>query len=159
MDSAKWAAVESAHMVTLVPPAPARGFIDRYKQEWSALGRAEDKLPLLGISRHVVLAETEAEARKAAERAYRPWVKHMELLWVKNGTTLPLGLPPEFAQIEQAGAAYAGTPAGFIEYVKAQEAATGATYFVCDVAFGDLSYEESLRTVNLLGEKVLPAFA
>jgi len=32
-------------------------------------------------------------------------------------------------------------------------------YFVCDVAFGDLTLEEALQTVELLGNEVLPAFA
>jgi len=36
---------------------------------------------------------------------------------------------------------------------------TGATYFVCDVAFGDLTPEESLQTIKLLGEQVIPHFA
>jgi hypothetical protein len=36
---------------------------------------------------------------------------------------------------------------------------TGANYFVCDVAFGDLAPEESLQTIKLLGEQVIPHFA
>ena len=158
-DSAYWAAFESAHMVTLLPTGPARAAIDKYRSEWKNFGKADDELPLLGISRHVVLAETDAAAIRTAARAYRLWLRHMELLWVRNGMKLPLGLPPEIEPLLQAGAAFAGTASGFKSYLEEQIAATGATYFVCDLAFGDLTPAESMRTVELLGNEILPSFA
>src|SRR5262249_8159275 len=33
-DAAYWAALEDAHIVTLVPPQPARAVFDRYRAEW-----------------------------------------------------------------------------------------------------------------------------
>ncbi len=158
-ESAYWAAFESAHMVTLLPPDGARAAIDRYRSAWKGFGRADEQLPLLGISRHVVLADTDAAAIRIAERAYRRWLEHMELLWVRNGMKLPLGLPPEIGPLLQGRAAFAGTVGGFKSFLEDQIAATGATYFVCDVAFGDLTPEESMRTVELLGEQILPVFA
>ena len=35
----------------------------------------------MGVARQIVLAENEAEAKRAAQRAYRPWRTHIELLW------------------------------------------------------------------------------
>jgi alkanesulfonate monooxygenase SsuD/methylene tetrahydromethanopterin reductase-like flavin-dependent oxidoreductase (luciferase family) len=150
--------LESAHIVTLLPPDPARAIIERYRLEWRNFGRSDDELPLMGISRHIVLADTDAEAIRIAERAYRVWLKHMELLWNRNGMKLPLGLPPDIAPLLQARSAFAGTVAGFENFLKDQIRATGATYFVCDVAFGDLTPEESMRTTRLLAEKVVPQF-
>lgn len=158
-DATYWAALEKAHIVTLVPPEPARAVIERYRQEWKRLGGGEADLPLLGVSRHIVLAETTAAAFRSAERAYRRWLQHMELLWIKHGTKLPLGLPPEIGPLLQIGAAFAGTASEFKNFVDQQIRATGATYLVCDVAFGDLSYAESMQTVKLLGEEVIPHFA
>ena len=112
----------------------------------------------MGISRHVVLADSSAEAVRIVERAYRPWLKHMELLWVRNGTKLPLGLPPEIGPLLDARAAFAGTGSEFKEFLEDQIRSTGANYFVCDVAFGDLAPKESLRTIKLLGEQVIPEF-
>jgi hypothetical protein len=57
-----------------------------------------------------------------------------------------------------ARAAFAGTVNEFKMYLEDQVRSTGATYFVCDVAFGDLTPEESLQTVKLLGEQVIPQF-
>ena len=48
--------------------------------------------------------------------------------------------------------------AGFRNFLKDQIEATGANYFVCDVAFGDLTPEESMRTTRLLAEDVMPQF-
>ena len=113
----------------------------------------------MGIARHVVLADTDAEAFGIAERAYRVWLKHMELLWIRNGMKLPLGLPPDIGPLLQAGSAFAGTVVGFRNFLKDQIEATGATYFVCDVAFGDLTPEESMRTTKLVAEEVMSRFS
>ena len=117
---------------------------------WKNFARSDDQLPLMGISRHIVLADTEAEAIRIAERAYRIWLKHMELLWNRNGMKLPLGLPPDIGPLLQARSAFAGTVAGFRNFLKDQIEATDASYFVCDVAFGDLTPEELMRTTRLL---------
>ena len=71
---------------------------------------------------------------------------------------LPLGLPPEIGPLLQSGSAFAGTAAAFRSFVKDQIMETGATYLVCDVAFGDLTPEESMRTTTLLAEEVMPQF-
>jgi hypothetical protein len=105
-----------------------------------------------------VLAESTSVALRIAERAYRPWLKHMKLLWVQNGSKLPLGLPPEIGPLLAANAAFAGTAEDFETFLREQISSTGATYFVCDLAFGDLTPEESMQTVKLLGEEVIPHF-
>ena len=78
---------------------------------------------------------------------------------MRNGTKLPLGLPPEIGPLLAARAAFAGTVSEFKTFLEEQIRSTGATYFVCDVAFGDLAPEESLQTIKLLGEQVIPHFA
>ena len=83
----------------------------------------------------------------------------MELLWELNGAKLPLGLPPEIGPSLAAGTAFAGTVGDFTGFLREQISSTGATYFVCDIAFGDLTPEESMITIRLLGEEVIPHFA
>jgi hypothetical protein len=83
----------------------------------------------------------------------------MELLWERHGAKLPLGLPPEIGPLLKVGTAFAGTASEFKSYLEQQIRSTGATYFVCDVAFGDLTPQESMQTVRLLGEEVLPHYA
>jgi hypothetical protein len=83
----------------------------------------------------------------------------MELLWTRHGMKLPLNLPPQIGPMLQAGSAFAGTAAGFKRLLDEQISATGASYIVCDVAFGDISPKEAMRTVELLASEVMPAFA
>jgi alkanesulfonate monooxygenase SsuD/methylene tetrahydromethanopterin reductase-like flavin-dependent oxidoreductase (luciferase family) len=144
-------------IVTLSAPAVARTIIERYRSERAQ--PTSNSLPIMGIARHVVVAETEAAAVSVAERAYKPWLKHMELLWTAHGLKLPLGLPPEIGPLLQIGTAFAGTATGLRNFVDGQAKATGANYFVCDVAFGDVSLKEAMRTVDLLAREVIPFFA
>ena len=118
-------------------------------------------MPMMGINRHIVLAETEAEARDIARRAYRPWRQHMELLWAKYDVPFPLkaGLPDEWDPLQAHGHAIAGTPSQVRDYIAAQAEAAGATYFVCDFAFGTISHDEAIKSVELFAREVMPAFA
>jgi len=159
LDGTHWAALESAHMVTLLPTEGARAVIDRYRSEWAGFGRAEKDLPLMGVMRLVVLADTEAEALGTAERAYASWLGHMRLLWDQHDMEFPLGLPPEIGPMLEVGAAFAGTAAGFRDFVAGSVAAIGANYMTCDVAFGDMTFAEAMRTTQLIGREVMPAFA
>jgi alkanesulfonate monooxygenase SsuD/methylene tetrahydromethanopterin reductase-like flavin-dependent oxidoreductase (luciferase family) len=158
-ESVPGAALAGAHIVTLSPPPAARTIFDLYRSEWVKLGRPTEAMPLMGLARHVVLGETEAAALSTAQRAYIPWLRHMELLWTRHGMKLPLNLPPQIGPMLQAGSAFAGTAAGFRKFLDEQIAATGATYVVCDVAFGDITLKEAMRTVDLLAGEVMPSFA
>lgn len=153
-----WAAKEGAHMVTLLPTEGARAVIDRFKSEWVGFGRSEADLPLHGVMRLVVLAETDTEARATAARAYASWLGHMRLLWDQKGMEFPLRLPPEIGPMIDAGAAFAGTPARFRDFIKQSVESIGANYVTCDVAFGDMTFDEAMQTTELIGEQVIPAF-
>lgn len=158
-DATVWPAREGANIATLQPAPAARALADRFRAEWQGLGHPEDTLPLIGLIRHIVLAESDAQALRTAERAYRRWRTHMEILWVQHGTKLPLALPQEIGPLLTAGAAFAGTASGARRFVAEQIEQSSASYFICDITFGDISLEEAMRTVDLLGREVLPSFA
>lgn len=158
-DGTHWAALEGAHIVTLLPTDGARAVIDRYRSEWAHLGRSEADLPLMGVSRLIVLADTDARALKIAQRAYASWLGHMRLLWDQHGMEFPLGLPPEVGPMIEAGAAFAGTAAGFRRFVAQSVESIGANYLACDVAFGDMTFDEAMHTTELIGTEIIPAFA
>jgi alkanesulfonate monooxygenase SsuD/methylene tetrahydromethanopterin reductase-like flavin-dependent oxidoreductase (luciferase family) len=154
-----WAAANDVNLVTLLPADAARAITDRYRAEWAALGKPTEKLPMIGMIRHMVLAEDESAARRAAERGYRLWRQNMEILWVQHGMVLPLPLPVEFEPLRAHGGAFAGTPAGARDYIAEQVETAGVNYFVADVAFGDLTVDDALHTAELLASKVMPGFA
>ena len=153
-----WAARERANIATLVPAPAARAIADRFRAEWNALGHSGEPPPTVGLIRHIVLADRENEAHGVIERAYRRWRRHMEILWLQHGRQLPLALPQEVGPLLAAGSAFAGTAAAAQRYIAAQIETSDANYFICDIAFGDITLEEGMRTVELLGREVMPEF-
>jgi len=157
-EASVWAAVEKANIATLVPAPAARPISDRFRAEWAKLGHPQDPPPLVGLIRHIVLAEREADALSIAARAYRRWRRHMEHLWVQRGHEFPLALPQEIGPLLAAGAAFAGTSAGARRFIAEQLETAGANYFICDITFGDITLDEAMRTVELLGREAMPFF-
>src|SRR5260370_17646094 len=93
-ETVSWAVANDVNVVTFL--RDTRPLSDAYRAEWKELGKGEAELPMLGLTRHIVVADTEAEARKIAQRAYRPWRRHMALLWGQKAGPFPLqGTPPQ----------------------------------------------------------------
>ena len=61
LERARWCAQLAMPMLALVPSRRVRPLTDAYRAEWAALGRPADDLPALGISRQIVIADTQRE--------------------------------------------------------------------------------------------------
>ncbi len=125
------------------------------------LGRPAAELPLWGVNRHIIIADTEAEALDTARRGYPAWRHHMGQLWHKYNVPFPLeaALPEDWSELQRHGDAIAGTPAQVRDYIAREIAATGVNYYVCDFAFGTISHDEAMRSIALFTDEVMPAFA
>jgi alkanesulfonate monooxygenase SsuD/methylene tetrahydromethanopterin reductase-like flavin-dependent oxidoreductase (luciferase family) len=159
-ERAAWAAEHEVNVVALLPAPRVKPITDAYRREWEALGRAADDIPFMGVSRLVVVAESEDQAMATARRAYRPWFTNLNHLWRKYGVPSPLDgvLPEDFVDWHNAGAGFAGTPAQARDYIAAQAQDAGINYFCADLAFGDITFEEASRTVDLFEREIIPAF-
>jgi len=159
--SLSWAAANGANIVARRPVPVVRQITDAYRAEWQKLGRADADIPKMGVNRHIVVAETEAEARDIASRAYVAWRHHMGLLWHAYNVPFPLeaSLPPEFDRILDHGDAVAGTPSQVRDFIAREIRETGVNYYVCDFVFGTMSPEEAHRSIDLFASEVMPAFA
>ena len=115
------------------------------------------RAPRLGMNRHIVIAEDRAVALAAARRAYRVWFGSFMKLWRENNTP-PVGVnyPEEIDGFIATGLAAVGTPADVREILQGQFRESGANYLGCRFAFGDLTLEESLRSVDLFTREVMP---
>jgi alkanesulfonate monooxygenase SsuD/methylene tetrahydromethanopterin reductase-like flavin-dependent oxidoreductase (luciferase family) len=158
-DAAVWAAANDVNACALLPAPLVRTITDRYRAEWEALGKPADELPLLGLNRPLVLAEDEGEAIRIASRAYKRWKRNLDWLWDERGVVSPLAgvLSDEFEGFMGIGGAFAGTPAQAREFVHEQLETAGATYLAIDPAFGDVTYEETVRTVELFAREIMAA--
>ena len=155
-----WAAEHEVNVVALLPPAMVKPITDRYRQEWEALGRAADDIPFMGVSRLIVVAETERQAMATARRAYRLWFDSINLLWRKYDVPSPLDgvLPEDFADWHEMRGGFAGTPDQARDYIGSEMEQAGINYFCADLAFGDITFEEAARTVDLFAREIIPAF-
>ncbi len=133
-------------------------FSNRYRAAWKALGRADADMPLIGLSRHVVVGDTDRAAQSAAKRAFTLWYDALIHLWRANGVGLPRQMiPAEFESALEAGYIVAGSPTTVRDRLKRDNATSGINYCLFRLAFGDLSFEESARSVELLAKEVMPA--
>ncbi|HTV51834.1 MAG TPA: LLM class flavin-dependent oxidoreductase [Steroidobacteraceae bacterium] len=158
-DSAAWAAAERANIVSLQPAAVARRTLDRYRDEWQRLGRAPQDLPLLGLARHVVVAESEAAALATARAAFCRWRQSFSILWEQRGVAFPLAYPRDWDALQESGLCIAGTPAAVRDYLLRQSQAAGATGFLCHMIFGEMPAADALRSLTLFATEVAPALA
>ena len=160
-ESVPWAAQNGAHIVMRRPIPAVRDVVQSYKAEWKKLGRAEADLPLMGVNRHIIVADTDNAARDIARRAYPAWRHHMGLLWHQYNVPFPLeaALPPDFETVLERGDAVAGAPGTVRDFIAREIAETGVNYYVCDFAFGTISHEDALRSTELFAREVMPAFA
>jgi alkanesulfonate monooxygenase SsuD/methylene tetrahydromethanopterin reductase-like flavin-dependent oxidoreductase (luciferase family) len=156
-DRLAWVVANHVNIVCNGPPALVGEVCDRYRQLWSSQGRSADRLPLLGMTRTIVVAHTDAEARSVARRAYRCWHQSFIKLWTKHGTR-PLNAfyPDDFDEAERLGFGIAGTPAFVRDGLARQLAQARVNYLVCRFAFGDMTLAESLGSLELFAGDVMP---
>lgn len=133
-------------------------FAARFRATWRALGRAEKDLPLIGLSRHVVVGDSDREARSAARRAFALWYDALIHLWRAHGVGLPRQMiPAEFEQALEGGYVVAGSSSTVRDRLKRDNDVAGINYCLCRLAFGDLSFEEAARSTELFAREVMPA--
>lgn len=156
VQSAEWAADEGVNCVSLLPAAGAARLFEAYRARWAAGGR-DGPMPLLGLNRHVVVAESDARARAVAEAAFPAWRASFEHLWKRRGVPLPMRFPETWAAMEETGQAVAGSPATVRAYVAGQRAETGASYLGCQILFGTMPLADALASAELLSREVMPA--
>ena len=152
-----WPAENGLNVITNSTAELASNITTSYRDVWSKLGRSQEDLPKLGMTRYLVIAETEEDALSSARRAYPVWRKSFMALWDLHGQN-PVGVhyPEEFDGLLETGQGIAGTPTQVLEALEAQIEAAGINYLVGRFAFGDLSYEESRRSVELYASNIMP---
>lgn len=160
-DAIAWAAPNNINVVSLGPAARARAISDRYAHEWQKLGRDPGSLPGIGITRHVVVADTDDEARHIAHEAYPRWREAMEFIWKRSGApfTLTEIYPHDYATLEAVGHGIAGSPATVRDYMARLRQETGVNTVLCQMVFGDMTFDQAARSIALFGREVIPAFA
>ena len=118
-EGAAWPAQNAINIVCAGPLPHVRTITDRYRAEWAAAGNSPDELPLLGINRFVVAADTDREALDLGRRAWPPFYASFMKLWKKHGTQPRYArIPEDFDTMVKNGGALAGSPATIRDLVR-----------------------------------------
>jgi alkanesulfonate monooxygenase SsuD/methylene tetrahydromethanopterin reductase-like flavin-dependent oxidoreductase (luciferase family) len=134
-----------------------REISDRYRAEWAAVGNAPHGLPLIGINRFVLAADSDAEAMALGRRAWPLFYRSFMKLWKLHGTQPRFArLPEDFDTLVQNGGALAGSGATLRDQVRSMMEAAGTNYFIGQFSFGDLSQEEVMYSAGIFAREVLP---
>ena len=118
----------------------AKPIFDAFRASWAETGKPVAKQPLMGLGRFVVLAPDGQEAKAIATRAFPKWEASFWKLWDMRGARPPVPLPE----------VYAGTPNEVLETLAAHIKDSGATYLLSRFAFGDVSLQEAMRSIELV---------
>jgi len=150
-----WAAKRGLNLLCLVSNARSREIFDDYRAHLDKLGQPE---PFIGQARQLVVAETDAEAERIAERAWQRFALNFN--WLVNHLGRPtFPLAPTFAGAVEQGLAFAGSPASVRQFVSRASDEAGANYLALELAFGSIAEEEVAQSATLFTREVMPDFA
>ena len=157
-ESAEFAADNRFNVVSNAAPKAVRVITDRFRARWAGNGGDLDRIPFMGMARHVVIADTDAAALKLARRAYARWWEGFIYLWRLRGMKPPFTTYTEdFDDVLANGQAIVGSVDTVRETIASQVAEAGLNYMLLRFAFGDLTLEESMRSIELFHSKIQPA--
>ena len=157
-EGAVWPAQNRINIVCGGPIPRAREISDRYRAEWAAAGNAPEQLPLIGINRFVVCADTDGEAMELGRRAWPHFYRSFMKLWNLHGTQPRYArIPDDFEAVVKNGGGIVGSPGTIGEQVARMAGEAGANYFISQFSFGDLTQEEVLHSAGIFARAVLPS--
>jgi alkanesulfonate monooxygenase SsuD/methylene tetrahydromethanopterin reductase-like flavin-dependent oxidoreductase (luciferase family) len=157
-EAVPWAAQNRVNIVGNLPGAGMRALTDRYRDEWDSLGNDPADLPLMGVGRHVVVAQTDREALEIARRGYDKWRASFLKLWLAHDM-MPVAhavFPERYEDAEAQGRAVAGTPDKVRDFLQRTIDDAGLNYLLCRFAFGDITGDEALNSIDMFTRHVMP---
>ena len=158
--NAAWPAENDVNIVALGLRDNTSAIIKAYREARAKAGRDAEGT-LMGVSRHVVVADTDERALTIARRAYPLWRTSFRWLFNRHGTEpRVIGIyPPTFDELMALNNGIAGSPETVRRYLAEEIAANGCNYLVPQMVFGDMKLAEALHSITLFGKEVMPALA
>ena len=115
----------------------------------------------IGALRHIVVADTDAEARKIAKTNVDYHVNSLNWLRKMHAKTEAQvrGLVPRgvtFEEWEKDGMAIAGSPATVVAEIERQTDKLGINYLLTYLFFGTMTLDQAMRSLELMRTEVMP---
>jgi len=155
-DSAKHVGRQNVNLASLLAAPEARAVIDAFKDSWNrAHGDTGGKMPKAGIARNVYVAETDREAEERGKFGSKGFYESLVYLWRKYNVS-----HASLEEVIRAGGStlITGTPETVRARIEQELEQSGANYVIVRFAYGNLTHEESMRSLELFASEVLPHF-
>jgi alkanesulfonate monooxygenase SsuD/methylene tetrahydromethanopterin reductase-like flavin-dependent oxidoreductase (luciferase family) len=154
-----WPAENHVNIVALGLRDNTQAIIKAYREARRSKGFDENGT-LIGLSRHIVVADTDEAAMAIARRAYPRWRQSFRWLFNRHGTEpRVIGIyPPAFDDLVKLDNGIAGSPDTVRKFIARETELNGCNYFVPQMVFGDITLDEALRSIELFGKEIMPAF-
>ncbi len=155
-ESAAKAAQQSTNIVTLIGAVEAGKVIASYKQAWNAThGGTGKKMLRAGITRFVYVAENDKLAKERGHFGSLKFYESLVYLWRKFNVTA-MSLEEVIRSAE--ATLITGTPATVRARIEQEIEESGCNYYVPRFAYGNLTHDESVRSLELFTSEVMPHF-
>lgn len=151
-DKAEWAARHGMNVMGLGPAERFAASATRCRGAWTA---GEDAEMIVGMMRKVVVAPSDEEAIAIARAAHPRFAASFMALWDAHGNPRPRAMVDFDAAVEH-GTLVAGTAASVHAELARQAQAADLNYFALAFGWGELTLEQSLRSLRLFADEPLP---
>jgi alkanesulfonate monooxygenase SsuD/methylene tetrahydromethanopterin reductase-like flavin-dependent oxidoreductase (luciferase family) len=155
-ETGAWAADNGMNIACVGGADRVRAITDAYRARWRARAEPKAIMPLLGMVRQIVIADSDEAARALAAPAYQRWFDTFTHLSRLRGLPLPPAPPATFEQARQIGFSISGSASTVRRILTAQASNAGINYLLCQIAFGTLPLEASLRTASAIASEIMP---
>ena len=167
---ATWAGEQGMHFTANGGTAHAKVNINAFKAALAKRGgpaqpKAEFKGgAAIGQLRHIVVADTDAEARRIMKPAFEHHVASLNYIRNLNGSTeftarLNVHAGVDFETCEKNGMVIAGSPDTVLAKIREQAGELGTNYLLAYLFFGSLSLTDAMRSLQLFTTEVMPKVA
>ncbi|HVC44391.1 MAG TPA: LLM class flavin-dependent oxidoreductase [Candidatus Binataceae bacterium] len=163
-DSVLFAARHGMHMVGNGPNAALKKFTAMYAEELKKHKGGPDDLnphiaePRRGAIRHCYVAADDADLDAVARPAYRAYYNNIVKLWLDFRTIPAYGFTDDLDLARRNDVAIAGTVGEVRDQVGSFFEHSGCDYLVLSFAFGNLTHEQSRRSLERFATQVMPDF-
>ncbi len=163
-EGATFAGARGYNFMTLGTLDLARQNIDAFKTAYARRGKPQ--VPgsafaeglAIGVNRHIVIADTDADALRIATPAHASYHANLTKLWRENHATTAVAKAAigDAQEAIQAGALIVGSPDTVTREIQRQVDALGINYMTLGMLFGTIGYAEAMRTQHLFATHVMP---
>lgn len=162
-NSLNFAAQYGCNIVIGGPNHAAKRAAERYPELWQKHKNMPRRInspvqdPFIGGWRFIYIADSDAEAIATAAPAFKV---HMDRLAAPSRAWgyMPNVHIDNFETALELGIHIAGSPATVRERLARDISETGVNYFMLSIAWGGLTIEQSLRSLNLFVDEIMPHF-